>query len=345
MRYMFDCDYNEGMAPEVLAALAKTNLRQVAGYGGDPFTASAKEKICAACECPDAKITLLTGGTQTNQIVLDALLAPYEGVVAAETGHVAVHEAGAIEFTGHKVLTLPSHDGKMDAGELEGFVERFYGDENHEHMVFPGAVYISHPTEMGTLYTREELTALAAVCRKYGMPLYLDGARLGYGIAAMPEVDLPFIAKTVDAFYIGGTKIGALLGEAVVFPKGKEPAHFLTLAKQHGGLLAKGRATGVQFDALFEDGLYLRLGQHAIDMAKKLRDILAEAGCMFFMESQTNQQFIVIENSKMDTLAELVGYSFWDTYDADRTVIRFCTSWATTDEALVSLQEALAKVL
>jgi len=345
MRYTFECDYNEGMAPEVLEALSRTNMDQVPGYGMDPFTEAAKEKIREACDCPDAQITLLAGGTQTNQLILDTMLAPYEGVVAAETGHVAVHEAGAIEFTGHKVLTVPSHDGKMDASELEAFVAAFYGDGNHEHMVFPGAVYISHPTEMGTLYTREELTAIAEVCHRYGMSLYLDGARLGYGIAAMPEVDLPFIAKTVDVFYIGGTKVGALFGEAVVFTKGNEPAHFVTQVKQHGALLAKGRALGVQFDALFTDGLYLRLGRHAIDMAGKLCDVLADAGFEFYMESKTNQQFVIIENSKMEPLAEKVGYGFWEAYDADHTVLRFCTSWATTEESLTALAAVLQEVL
>lgn len=345
MRYTFECDYNEGMAPEVLEALSRTNMDQVPGYGMDPYTEAAKEKIRAACDCPAAQITLLSGGTQTNQLIIDTMLAPYEGVVAAETGHVAVHEAGAIEFTGHKVLTVPSHDGKMDAGELEAFAAGFYGDDNHEHMVFPGLVYISHPTEMGTLYTREELTAIAAVCRKYDMPLYLDGARLGYGIAAMPEVDLPFIAKTVDVFYIGGTKVGALFGEAVVFTHGNEPAHFVTQVKQHGALLAKGRALGVQFDALFTDGLYLQLGRHAIDMAEKLQKVLADAGFAFYMESKTNQQFVIIENSKMEPLAEKVGYGFWEAYDADHTVIRFCTSWATTEAALAALAAVLQEVL
>jgi threonine aldolase len=334
---MLVSDYNEGAAPEILEAFARTNMIQAQGYGADPFTASAKEKIRAAIECPEAQITFLYGGTQTNQLAIDTMLRPFDGVVAVEPGHVNTHEAGAIEYSGHKVLALPEHDGKMDAAELEAYVAGFWADGNHEHMVFPGMVYITHPTENGTLYTREEMTAIAEVCHKYDMPLYLDGARLGYGLAAAPEVDLPFIAKTVDAFYIGGTKVGALFGEALIFTKNNEPSYFMTRVKQHGGLLAKGRTLGVQFDTLFTDGLYFRLGQHAVDMGLKIRDILTEAGCRFFIESRTNQQFIIIENSKMEALAERIGYEFWEAYDEDHAVIRFCASWATTEETLESL--------
>ena len=345
MRPMLVSDYNEGAAPEILEAFQRTNMIQEPGYGADQFTLSAKEKIKAACGCPQAAVTFLYGGTQTNQMVIDALLKPYEGVLAVESGHINTHEAGAIEYTGHKVLALPEHGGKMDPDDLAAYLATFYADANHEHMVAPGMVYITHPSESGTLYTREEMTAIADICHQYDIPLYLDGARLGYGLAAAPEVDLPFIAKTVDAFYIGGTKVGALFGEAVVFTKGNEPSHFMTRVKQHGGLLAKGRTLGVQFDTLFTDGLYFRLGQHAVDMGMKIRDILTEAGCRFFIDSNTNQQFIIIENEKMEPLSERIGYDFWEAYDADHTVIRFCASWATTEETLLALKEALAEVL
>ena len=250
-------DYSEGAHEKILQHLIDTNMEQLAGYGMDHYCEAAKEKIKKACGCEDAEVFLLTGGTQTNQIVIDTLLQPYEGVVAAQTGHVSTHEAGAIEFTGHKVLELPQKDGKICAADLQKLAERFYGDENHEHMVFPGMVYISHPTEYGTLYSRKELEELSAVCREYKMPLYLDGARLIYGIAAAEtDVTLQDIAELCDVFYIGGTKAGALCGEAVVFTGDSMPKHFLTRVKQHGALLAKGRLVGVQFDALFTDELY-----------------------------------------------------------------------------------------
>lgn len=347
--YDFSCDYLEGACPEILERLLATNMQQEPGYGEDDFSAAAKEKIRAACAAPQADVRLLAGGTQTNQIVIDAVLAPYEGVVAAETGHVNQHEAGAIEFTGHKVLALPAHDGKLDARELREYLTTFYHDANREHMVFPGMVYITHPTEMGTLYTRAEMEAIAKVCREFALPLYVDGARLGYGLAAAerlstpetPGVDLPFLASTCDVFYIGGTKGGALLGEAVVFPRGNEPEHFVTIIKQHGGLLAKGRVLGLQFDTLFSEELYLRLSRHAVEMGERMKEIFREKGYAFFMESPTNQQFFIVENQKMEELKKKVVFDFWETYDAEHTVIRFCTSWATSEEALVALREAL----
>lgn len=238
----FESDYIEGAHPAVLEALAKTNMESLSGYGADEYCIRAKEKIAAACGMPDAQVAFLTGGTQTNQIVIDTMLRQYEGVVSAQTGHVSVHEAGAVEVTGHKVLTVPSHDGKMDADELDAFVQEFYADGNREHMVFPGMAYISHPTEYGTLYTKAELTRLSDVCRKHRMPLFLDGARLGYGLMSrQADVSLNDIARLCDVFYIGGTKVGALCGEAVVFTKKNMPDHFDNLVKKHGALLAKGR--------------------------------------------------------------------------------------------------------
>lgn len=334
----FESDYVEGAHEEILKRLLETNLEPLPGYGADHYCESAKKKIREACGCPDAGIYFLTGGTQTNQIVIDSVLQPYEGVVAAVTGHVSGHEAGAIEYTGHKVLTLPQHQGKLWAEDLKELLENFYGDENHEHMVFPGMVYISHPTEYGTLYTKNELSALSEVCRKFDIPLYLDGARLGYGLMSYDtDVSLKDIAGLCDVFYIGGTKVGALCGEAVVFSRGKTPAHFMTRVKQHGGLLAKGRLLGIQFDTLFTDNLYERISRHAIDMAELLKSGLREKECSFFMDSPTNQQFVVLENDKIAELKKRVSFSFWEKADDTHTVVRFATSWATKEESIREL--------
>lgn len=342
----FENDYSTGAHPRVLEALAATNLEPAPGYGTDRFCASAAERIRAACADDTADVFFLVGGTQTNAVVISSLLAGYEGVIAADTGHIAVHEAGAIEATGHKVIALPEHDGKLQAADMAAYLDTFYADETHEHMVFPGMVFIAHPSELGTLYSLAELEELSAVCRRFHIPLYLDGARLAYGLAA-PESDvtLPDIARLTDAFYIGGTKCGALCGEAVVFPRGGMPRHFLTHVKQHGALLAKGRLLGVQFDTLFTNGLYGEVGRTAIDAAIELRRILSEAGCAFFRESPTNQQFVILENSQMEALAERVRFSFWERVDDTHTAIRFVTSWSTTADDLAFLETALAATL
>ncbi len=339
----FENDYNKGAHPALLEALVKTNNEGLSGYGTDTYTLSAIEKIRTACQCPKAEVTFLSGGTQTNQVVIASTLASYEGVLAAETGHVASHEAGAIEFSGHKVLTLPHIDGKISASDVKEYVETFYADANHEHMVFPGMVYISHPTEYGTLYSKQELTELSRVCREYRIPLFLDGARLGYGLAAdRTDVDLPTIAELTDVFYIGGTKMGALIGEAIVFTKQNQPKHFVSIVKQHGALLAKGRVVGVQFDRLFTDNLYLELGKHAIEMAEELKTILLDKGYSFFLQSPTNQQFIIVDNDMLNRLTEAgVVYGFWEKYDANRTVIRLATSWSTTQDDLDDLRAVL----
>ena len=338
----FASDYTEGAHPRVLRRLVETNMEQLPGYGADCYCLSAIEKIRAACQCPEAEVYLLTGGTQTNAIVIDTMLDSCEGVVCAATGHVNVHEAGAIEHSGHKVLPLPEHQGKMDAEELRNYLVNFYQDENHEHMVFPGMVYISHPTEYGTLYSQEELTALSAVCRHYHIPLYMDGARLGYGLAgSQTDLTLPDIARICDVFYIGGTKVGALCGEAVVFPRHNTPAHFITKIKQRGALLAKGRLLGVQFDALFTDNLYIEISRNAIEMAERMKEGLRERHYSFHLESPTNQQFIILNNRQMGQLKERVDFSFWEKKDADHTVVRFATSWATTEEQVNQLMEAL----
>ena len=338
----FQNDYQEGAHEKILKRLMETNLEPQSGYGSDSYTESAKEKIRKVCECPQADVWFLTGGTQTNQNVIDAMLQPYEGVVAASTGHVSVHEAGAIEFTGHKVLTLPEKNGKINAADLKNLVETFYGDENHEHMVFPGLVYISHPTEYGTLYTKKELTEISAVCREYKLPLFMDGARLIYGLVGKEtDVTLQDIAKLCDVFYIGGTKAGALCGEAVVFTGNSMPKHFLTRVKQHGALLAKGRLTGVQFDALFTDDLYLEIGKNAIETAAVLKAGLKEKGYTFYIDSPTNQQFVVLENRKMEELKKDVQFSFWEKKDDTHTVVRFATSWATRMEDVEKLLSLL----
>ena len=338
----FENDYNKGAHPALLEALVQTNLEGLSGYGRDKYTVSAIEKIRQATKCSHAQVTFLSGGTQTNQLVIDALLQSYQGVVAAETGHVTSHEAGAIEFSGHKVLTLPHKDGKLEPALVRQFIEDFYADGNHEHMVFPGMVYISHPTEYGTLYSKSELEQLAQICQQFEIPLFLDGARLGYGLAADTDLDLATIAELTDVFYIGGTKMGALIGEAVVFTKNNQPKHFVPIVKQHGALLAKGRLVGVQFDRLFTDDLYLELGRHGIEMARRLRVILEEKGYPFYLQSPTNQQFIILENDQLEKLAQAgLAYSFWEKYDDNRTVIRLATSWSTSQEDLNELKKIL----
>ncbi len=338
-------DYVEGAHPKILEKLLLTNLEQLTGYGSDVYCDAAKDKIRKAVGCEHADVFFLVGGTQTNQIVISSLLKPYEGVICADTGHIACHEAGAIEVTGHKVLPLPSSDGKISAEQVREFVKRFYDDGNHTHMVFPGMVYISHPTEFGTLYSLAELTALSAVCHEYHLPLFLDGARLGYGLAASKDLTLQDVARLCDVFYIGGTKVGLLCGEAVVFSGMPEPRHFLTMVKQHGALLAKGRLLGVQFDAAFTDDLYMDMSRHAISMAEGLKAVIRKHSLPFFLETETNQQFIVMENALLKELDKYVVSSFWDIADEDHTVIRLCTSWATTDDQIDELDAIFAKVL
>ncbi len=333
----FENDYSEGAHEQVLEHLMRTTREKLPPYGADKYSESARNKIRSACEAPEAEIYFLCGGTQCNQVVIDALLAPYEGAIAAKTGHIALHEAGAIEFTGHKVIELAQENGKLSAETVRTYLRDFYNDTSHEHMVAPGLVYVSHPTEYGTLYSEKELSELRAVCDEYGLKFYLDGARLGYALACKDtDVTLSVLAKYCDAFYIGGTKVGALCGEAVVFPK-KAPAKFLTRVKQHGALFAKGRTVGVQFDALFTDGLYEKLGRHAMDAAEKLKAALAEKKYRFFLNSPTNQIFVVMENQRLQEIGKRVRYSFWEKFDENHTVIRFATSWATEEDDLQAL--------
>ena len=335
----FECDYIAGAHPEILRRLEETNMESLPGYGMDRYTESAKEKIRRVCGCPDADVEFLVGGTQTNSVVISSMLRDWEGVISAESGHLSVHESGAIEFTGHKVLTLPSHDGRICACELREFLVRFYSDATHDHMVFPGMVYISFPTEPGTLYSKKELEEISAICHEYDMPLFLDGARLGYGLMSdSADLTIEDIARLTDVFYIGGTKVGALCGEAVVFTKNNKPRHFMTSVKKRGALLAKGRLLGVQFDTLFTDDLYWRISRHAIEMAGRLKEIIKSKGWEFYMDSPTNQQLILMNEEQMAELAESVAFDRWGIYDDELTIVRLATSWSTTEEDLRVLE-------
>lgn len=338
----FESDYTTGAHPAVLEHLVKTNGEALSGYGADRYCRSAKQKIAQACGNANYQVEFLTGGTQTNAVVVSSMLKDYEGVISAATGHIHAHEAGAIEYSGKKIMVLPAHNGKIDAAELEAFLTGFYADGNQEHMVFPGMVYISHPTEYGTLYSKAELEDISSICHKYDMSLFLDGARLGYGLMSrQSDLTLPELAKLCDVFYIGGTKVGALCGEAVVFTKGNKPKHFMTSAKKRGALLAKGRLLGVQFDALFTDDLYFRISRHAIDMAEKLKQMLTEKGYEFFLDSPTNQQFVVVDDRQLARLQDKVVCSYWEKLDDGRQVIRLATAWSTTEEDLIKLGQLL----
>lgn len=338
----FASDYIAGAHPEILQRLMETNMEPLSGYGSDKYCESAANKIKKACNCPDGVVYFIAGGTQTNQIVISTMLENFQGVVSATTGHVSAHEAGAIEYTGHKVLTVPGYEGKMKAEDLSSFIKTFYGDENHEHMVFPGMAYISYPTEYGTIYSKKELEDIYKVCREYDIPLFIDGARLGYALASKEcDITLQELAALCDVFYIGGTKVGALCGEAVVFTHNNAPKHFVNQIKQHGALLAKGRLLGIQFDTLFTNDLYMTISKHAIDMAEELKAIFREKGYKFFLNSPTNQQFIILDNDKMKELSEKVVFGFWETYSETQTVVRFATSWSTSKEDLEYLKSIL----
>jgi threonine aldolase len=341
----FASDYMEGAHPKIMRRLAETNLEKTAGYGTDGYCAMAGDKIRAACDCPEAAIHFFVGGTQTNATVIDGLLKSYQGVIAASTGHISVHEAGAIEFGGHKVLALRGENGKLASESIDSYLKDFHGDGNRDHMVQPGMVYISQPTEYGTLYSLEELTAINGVCRDHKIPLYVDGARLAYALACREnDATLSDLARLCDAFYIGGTKCGALFGEAVVIPNPGLIPHFLTIIKQHGALFAKGRILGLQFDTLFTDGLYSRIGKPAIDAADKIRAALEKAGYAQHFRSPTNQIFVVLENNQCEEFATKIESSFWEKKSDTHTVMRLATSWATTEEEADDLIAALSSL-
>lgn len=338
----FASDYTNGAHPEVLQRLIDTNAQILSGYGTDELCAAAADKIRRACAREDAQVYFLSGGTQTNQVVIAAQLRAYEGVIAAASGHINAHEAGAIEYSGHKVLALPHHDGRLEAEEVRAYLEAFFADESHDHMVFPGMVYISQPTEYGTLYSKEQLQALYAVCRDYQLPLFIDGARLAYALTS-PENDvtLPQLAELCDVFSVGGTKVGALCGEAVVFPHGNSPLQFNTIVKQHGAMLAKGRLLGAQFDALFTNDLYARIGRQVIDTAMQLKAVFAQKGYRFHVDSPTNQQFVVLDNETLERLRSQVLFTVWETVDEQHTAVRFATGWTTTREDINKLEALL----
>ena len=338
----FDSDYTAGAHPEVLEAMCVTNGEHTVGYGCDSYSENAKNLIRKACGLTDARVYLLVGGTQTNATVIDGVLARHEGVLAAQSGHIAVHESGAIEACGHKVLTLPHYQGKVKATDVGAFIDEFYRDETYEHMVAPGMLYISFPTEYGTIYTLKELEDLSEVCHKADIPLYIDGARLAYGLAATEgDVTLQDIARLADIFYIGGTKVGALFGEAVVVTNPNLLHHFTPLIKQHGALMAKGRLLGVQFEALFRDGLYFEIGQRAVRQALAIKKAFVSRGYTAVVDSPTNQQFFLLPNTLIDHLrSNNISFETWGTRGEEQTTVRFVTGWATTEsdiDALVAL--------
>lgn len=333
--YRFNCDYLEGAHPRIMRRLADTNLEQSASYGADEYSERARAKIKAACQCPNAKVFFLVGGTQANYTVLDSILQNYEGVIAANTGHISVHEAGAVEYSGHKVITIPAENGKLSVDAARGYLEAFYADATYPHMVRPGAIYISHPSEYGTLYTKEELKGLRVLCDRYGMKLYLDGARLAFGLAAEnTDVGFAEIAEYCHAFYIGGTKVGALFGEAVVFTDDALGNCFFTEMKQHGALLAKGRILGLQFDELFTDELYMKIGSYAVGLAMKIKKAFIEKGYEVYLDSCTNQQFFVLPSEKLSELLEKVIIDDWGPMGEGKRLVRITTSWATTEESV-----------
>lgn len=338
----FDSDYLEGCLPEILEAFQKTNFEQTPGYGKDIYCDEARDIIREACEAPEADVHFLVGGTQTNATVIASLLKPYQGVICADTGHINVHETGAVEHTGHKVLAIPNTDGKISAAQIREVLDAHYSDPCAEHAVQPAMVYISFPTELGTIYSKEEMRAISKVCRVAGIPLFVDGARLGYGLASPGcDLTLPDIASLADVFYIGGTKQGALFGECIVFHNSLLSKDFRYSIKQNGGMLAKGRLLGIQFAELFRDGLYFRAAKHAVELAQLLKSSLKEKGYSFLVDSPSNQQFPILKNDDVARLHELFGFEDWTKIDGEHTAVRFCTSWATTREAVDALLSEL----
>ncbi len=334
----FECDYSEGAHPEILKRLIETNFAQTPGYGEDVYCESARKRILDLCRCKEAEVHFLVGGTQANMTVICSVLRPHQGVVSAVTGHINGHETGAIEATGHKVLILDSIDGKITAQQVKTLYDGHWSDSNHEHIVQPGMVYISHPAENGIIYNKAELEALSAVCRECGLPLFLDGARLGYGLMAEGnDLTLPDIARLCDVFYIGGTKLGALFGEAVVITNPALQKDFRYFIKQRGGMLAKGRLLGIQFDVLFEDNLYLKISEHTVKLAMKLKKAFLESGYPLLFDSNTNQQFPIMPDDKLETLSKKYSFSFWEKLNEQHSAVRFCTSWATMEEHINEL--------
>lgn len=338
----FNSDYLEGAHPSIMKRLMDTNMAQSVGYSEDEYCAAAREKIKAACEAPDADVHFLVGGTQTNTTVIASILRPYQGVIAPTSGHINCHETGAIESTGHKVLALPTDNGKITAQQIEEYYLWHHTSPDFEHIVMPGMVYISYPTEGGTIYSKAELTAIYETCQRCGLPLYIDGARMGYGLMSDEcDLTLPELASLCDVFYIGGTKVGALFGEAVVVMNPALKKDFRFFMKQRGGMLAKGRLLGIQFDTLFTDDLYLKISRHAIDMAHQIREIFVSAGYPLLFDSPTNQQYPIMPDSELAEIGKNFGYEYWERVDETHSGVRFCASWATTQENVDALREAV----
>ena len=338
----FQCDYNEGAHPLIIKRLTETNMEQTVGYGEDPHCEKARRLIKQACQSDNADVHFLVGGTQANTTVIAHILRPYQGVLAATSGHINVHETGAIESTGHKVLAIPTEDGKLTAKQIDEAMQAHIHEDGPEHMVQPGMVYLSFPTEIGTIYSHDELKAIRTVCNKFDLPLFVDGARLGYGLCS-PECDLtlPQLAQLADVFYIGGTKVGALFGEAVVIMNEALKRDFRYSIKQHGGMLAKGRLLGLQFATLFTGNLYFDIAQHAIDEAMRIKAALQAKGIGFLIDSPTNQQFPIFTDTQIATLSEHFMLSLWQRIDESHTAMRICTSWATKPESTDELIRAI----
>ena len=340
----FECDYAEGAHPLILERLTQTNFEQTKGYGEDEYCENARRIIRRLCETPSADVHFLVGGTQTNTTVIVSILRPHQGVISAVTGHINIHETGAIEATGHKVLALPTDNSKLTALQIEQVYLDHWNDVNHEHIVQPGMVYISNPTEGGVIYTKQELQAISDVCRRYQLPLFLDGARLGYGLVAENnDLALPDIAALCDVFYIGGTKVGALFGECVVITNKDIGKDFRYFIKQRGGMLAKGRLLGLQFETLFENGLYVEIASHAVQMGIRIRNAFRAKGFHFLCESPTNQQFPILTVDQINTLSQNYAFELWTKIDDRHHAVRFCTSWATREEDVISLIRDIEK--
>lgn len=334
----FECDYAEGAHPRILEKLIQTNMGQTPGYGNDEHCERAKQLIMNECKNENAQVHFLVGGTQTNATVISATLRPHQGVLSADSGHINGHETGAIEATGHKVLALDSADGKITAEQVEEAYQNHWNDGSHEHVVQPGMVYISQPTETGMLYTKQELEALSRVCRKNSLPFFLDGARLGYALGSEKnDVTLSDLANLCDVFYIGGTKVGALFGEAVVITNPMIQKDFRYFIKQKGGMLAKGRLLGIQFETLFEDGLYFSISKHAVKLALEIKKAFQVKGYSFLYDTDTNQQFPILPNCVIKTLSKKYSFQDWEKIDCNHTAVRFCTSWATKEEDVEAL--------
>lgn len=336
----YECDYLEGAHPQILDMMVKTNMDQTPGYGEDSYCEEARELIRKACKREDMDVHFLVGGTQANSTVISSILRPHQGVLCADSGHINVHETGAVEATGHKVLALESAEGKIQAEQIREFYEAHIADASFEHIVQPGMVYISHPTEVGTLYTLRELEELSSICHQLGLPLFLDGARMGYGLMSEDtDVTLEDIARLCDVFYIGGTKVGALMGEAVVITAEPLKKDFRYIIKQKGGMFAKGRLLGIQFLALFQNDLYYEIAKKADEQAYQVRDAFKAKGYPMLFKSPTNQQFPVLPDEALEKLSEKYSFTYWERVDETHSAVRFCTSWATTDENVDALIE------